>query len=231
MISIAIPYHGDRLKWVSKTVQNVHDIEGLQEIVFTIDPSSYPYDNLIEYSKSYPKVKIHINDRTLMVFRNKIKAVSMCNSPWVILLDSDNVIDRNYLNIALSTNKQDNIIYQPSKALPHLDYSSLNGMVITKENIKSLITDRTVEMAFNTCNYILNRGEWLEAVNSFDGIKDPTGSDTAQINYLCLKKGMSLCIVKDLEYQHAVHDGSTYVKYSKEAIVEMEMLKKEIMSS
>jgi hypothetical protein len=226
MLSLAVPYHGDRLKWLSRTIENIYSIAEITEIIIAVDKSEHPSNDLQEFAKSYSKIKIFINDTTLLAFHNKIKVVQLSNSPWVILLDSDNVIDKEYVFRFLGLEKNETTIYQPSKALPNFDYTSLVGMVIDMGWVKSHINEIVTSTMFNTGNYIFHRKEWLEAVGECLCNYEPYGVDVAYANYLCLKRGLNISVVKGLEYEHAVHEGSSYIKYSNQSKVVFEKLKK-----
>lgn len=153
--------------------------------------------------------------------RNKREAVSKASNEWVILLDSDNVIDVNYLDKIY--NLKDTFestpwlpfqILQPSFAKPSFNFSEYQGMMITKENISKHIEYATFGTMLNAMNFFINRDEYLKV---WDGSVDPVTSDSIYFNYKWLEAGNSIYVVPGLEYEHRVHghgkeEGSHYVK-------------------
>jgi len=211
MISICIPTY-NRFELLLQSFEKVLHDERIGEIVI-VDDHSNDFEILTQlslytlYSKP-DKVKIFLNEKNLDCYRNKREAVSKASNEWIILLDSDNVIDRSYLDAIMEHLPHDKrCILQPSFARPHFNFSKYNGMMITKSNAGNYIHDRWFETMLNACNFFVNRDEYLRI---WDGSIDPVTSDSIYFNYRWLEAGNSIYVVPGMEYEHRVHDGSHY---------------------
>lgn len=217
-ISIAIPYHGDRIKWVSQTIKNIHNMNFIKEFVLTVDPcDDFDVKKLRKALSIYPKVRIIENDKRLFVFRNKHKAVSECKSEWVALIDSDNLIGATFLGPIIMNSMVNNIIYCPVVGFPALHYECFSNKHIAFNDAVELIGNPKYDMLVNNMNYVLHRETWLNSLKgAIASDYEPVSADSAWINYNCMKNGMVLKVVRGCVYQHTVHDQSTYILNHKE---------------
>jgi len=225
MISVAIPYHGDRYEWTMQSIRNVHDHDKVKEIVIVIDKSDVSSPNLITSIREFCKVSYISNDKRLLAFNNKIKTVRLCKQPWVALIDSDNVINCEYIDKFLNETKYNNVIYQPCKGKPALNYESYIGKVIDLKWAKEHIDDLYFDRLINTGNYIFFKSTWIESIDKIvDKTYDPF-VDVAYANYYCLKNGMCIKVIEGMEYMHTVHSMSTYVLNSKKSTEEYKIIR------
>lgn len=65
------------------------------------------------------------------------------------------------------------------------------------------------ECLFNTCNYLVNRAEYLRV---YQHNADMKATDTIHFNYLWLSAGNHFYVVPGMEYYHRVHDGSGFLQ-------------------
>ncbi len=207
----------NRSAMVLEVFDKVYDHPLIDEIVIVDDASDPKYsDELGEVlSKHLAKHKIqqYRNLYNLGMSRNKAEAVSKAKNEWVILFDSDNIIYPEYLwpieTLIGITPRLLNPkwIYCPQFAEPDYDFSNLPGK-IDKENAKDLINLREFRVFANTCNYIVNKDEYLKVYEYDETIKE---SDTIYFNYLWLKSGGAFCILRDMKYYHRRHEGSGWL--------------------
>jgi glycosyltransferase involved in cell wall biosynthesis len=155
-----------------------------------------------------PKVSFHITQENLGMSRNKARAVELAKNEWCILLDSDNVIDASYLNAIPFGKMNRDYIYCPSFARPQFDYRKYAGMAINTDVAKNIMSKPMGECLFNTCNYVVNRQEYLRV---FEYNPEMKGTDTIWFNYLWLKDGGKFFVLHDMEYTHRVHAGSGFM--------------------
>ena len=227
-ISIAIPYHGDRFRWTMKTITNCHKLANVTEIVITIEPLDVSSLKLERECRIYPKVRIFKNDKKLFVFRNKVNAVQRCTNEWVALIDSDNIINSAYLGAFLNSDKNPNIIYQPSIGQPRLNFEEYIGKDIGLRYAAEQISTSLFNMLFNNMNYIIHRKTWLNALEgAIQSDYEPLTADSAYINYYCLKAGMVMRVIKGMVYIHTIHNSSapdnqksTYMLHQEEGVRE-----------
>lgn len=201
-ISIAMPYHGDRRKYASKTIHNTGKMPFVKEVVVTLEPGS-------TFNVQNGKVRRYQNDKRLYVMRNKYEAVLRCKSDWVALIDSDNIVDYVYFDVLTHLNPD--VIYCPEMGLPRLIYSDFVGKDICRETFVDLSEINGFDTLLNTMNYVFNRERWLKAVKpAIDNSWEPLSADSIWINYHCLKAGMVLRVIEGMIYRHTVDDTSFY---------------------
>lgn len=207
-ISISIPTY-ERTDLLFASFAQVIDEVYVDEIIIVDDCSSEQvWEEIKERAKTMPKVKVFKNSFNLDCYFNKRRAVELAKNEWVILLDSDNVIDQNYL-YQIFKNKQwgETIIYTPDFASPTFDFRHFSGLLITKENVSSWIEEPMFETMLNACNYFVNKEQYLKG---FDSSIDPVTSDSIYFCYKWLEAGNRIQVVEGLKYFHRVHSGSHY---------------------
>lgn len=182
--------------------------ERISEIIIVDDHSDERiYNNLVFMCNGIDKVKIYRNETNIGCYHNKRRSVELSNNQWVILLDSDNVITKEYLDsipeVCVSTN-----IYQPEFARPHFDFRKFSGSVISSFNVRGYMHQKHFPTMLNAMNFFINREEYLKV---FDCNKtEPWTADSIYFNYLWLKAGHKIYVVPGMQYDHLVHNGSHY---------------------
>lgn len=193
-----------------EAVRNVLEDKRVNEIVISDDHSKDEiYQSVVWYFKDHPKVKIYRNEHNLDCYQNKAKSLRLATNDWCILFDSDNVIDKSYIdrieNILIA-GVNEKTIYTPSFARPHFDFTSVAGVNISKANIGGLMNGiyvNTVGTMLNAANYFVNRHEYLKL---FNPDIDPVTSDSIYMASRWLEFGNSIYVVPDLSYQHRVNN-------------------------
>lgn len=211
MISLAITTH-NRDSLTIKSFQNVYDHPMVNDIVIVDDHSEKKILNSliggVASIDRHHKIRLTSNSENLGMMLNKRKAISLCKNEWVIIFDSDNVIESNYLN-AIPKELDPNVIYCPSFARPTFDYRKFSGWTVGIPEAKKMVQDRMGNACFNTCNYLVHRDAYLKVFKEDEKVK---GTDTIVFNYEWLKSGRKFMIVPGMEYFHRVHDGSGFMK-------------------
>lgn len=210
MITLAITTY-NRTELLYESFEHVIDDPRISEVVIVDDSSPLGMFTDIEYHfRDKDKVKLFRNDRNLDCYYNKREAVRKSSNEWVILLDSDNIITKNYLDRIDSlfiSGLNPKTVYQPSFAKPHFKFTSYEGILVDKSNVNRYMDDPTFGTMLNAMNYFVNRDEFLRV---WDGTVNPVTSDSIFQNYNWLNSGNSIYVVPDLEYEHRVHTGSHY---------------------
>lgn len=218
-ITLAIPTF-NRTDLLFECFKDLIDDDRVSEIVIVDDASEIEiYNQVAEYCSHIPKVKLYRNEKNLDCYRNKREAVSKASNEWVILLDSDNIIDTRYLDTLYFIKEYGTFeiqngrkwikgkIHQPQYARPSFDFRRWSGANFTKSNLKTALSDSSFTTMLNACNFFINRDEYLRV---WDGSVDPVTSDSIYFNYKWLEAGNSIYVVPGLEYEHRVHNGSHY---------------------
>lgn len=188
----------------------VIDDERISEVVIVDDKSTDKSVRKLQQLATHPKVKLFLNQQNLGCYKNKRYAISQASNEYVIILDSDNTIDTSYVDCIFSCVWDHHTILAPDFARPHFDYRQFSGQSITKENVKKFIptaSQTRFDCLINTMNYFVNRDEYLRV---WDGSIEPWTADTIFQNYNWLKAGNKIHVVKGMQYDHLVHDGSHY---------------------
>lgn len=210
MFSLCITTY-NRFEMTLESFAMVLDDPRVSEIVIVDDCSDINYyDMLAAATIDMGKVRLIRNEKNLGMSLNKKKAVELAKNEWCILLDSDNVIRPDYIDALTDRTVSMNpkVIYCPDFAKPQFDYRKFGGSYIDKSNVSHFISLPMAEPAINTCNYVVNRNEYLRIYQHNQAMK---GTDTIWFNYLWLSAGNSLYVVPGMEYEHRVHSGSGFL--------------------
>jgi glycosyltransferase involved in cell wall biosynthesis len=218
MISLCITTY-NRTDLLFESFAQVLDDPRISEIVIVDDHSD---SNIFEtvckriedLSREYNTSKIFIyrNDANLDCYRNKRETVSKATNNWVIVWDSDNIMTKAYVDKLYGSKDpygtwRESHIYHPYFAMPYFDFRKFSQLNISRHNIAHYMGDPAFETMLNAMNYFVNRGEYLRV---WDGSVDPVTSDSLYQNYRWLEAGNSIYVVRGMEYEHRVHDGSHY---------------------
>lgn len=207
MFSLCITTY-NRFDMLMESFAQVVNDNRISEILIVDDCSPAGMQNKIDFHvREIPKIKFYKNNVNLGMSRNKVRSVELASNPWCIIFDSDNVIDPSYLD-ALPEYLAPSVIYCPNFAKPQFDYRKYAGQTINADNAGKVMSKPMGECALNTCNYLVNREEYLRV---YEYNPDMKGTDTIWFNYLWLKAGNSLHVVKGMEYMHRVHAGSGFM--------------------
>lgn len=196
--------------------QHVADDPRIGEIIIVDDKSDPAYVRGLQQKATHPKVKLFLNQENLGCYKNKAYAISQATFDYVIILDSDNVIDHNYLNAVFRSDWHPYTILAPDFAKPHFDYTSFAGLLLTKENVRKYVRKPKFDCLINTMNYFVHRDEYIRV---YDPSIEPWTADTIYQNYNWLKSGNKIYVVPGMQYFHNVHEkktnqeGSHYQRY------------------
>lgn len=224
-----------------KAFEKVYADPRIDEIVIVDDCSSSSNWHILQSAISNAdsirfergKIRLHRNKQNLGMSRNKARAIELAKNEWCILFDSDNVLDVDYIDALYSIFPEDldnlrpNIIYCPDFARPQFDYRKLSGRAFTPAMVKyEIAKSNELNMAMNTCNYVVNREKYLEAYK-YDARH--IASDTIWFNYNWLKAGNYFYFVPGMQYEHLVHDGSGFMQDAAGNMARAEEVRKLIM--
>lgn len=206
-ISICIPTF-QRFKLLFESFENVYHDERVSEIVIVDDCSDHNiFEDIRERSFNLPKIKLYRNLQNRDCYENKYTALSYASNEWAILLDSDNIIQKEYIDAVYGINWDPNTCYMPSFAEPHFDYREFAGMIISKENVADMMGRKMFDTMLNCMNYFVNCKEYIRVWQP--DIKPHTADSILQ-NYNWFAAGNKMMVVPGMSYFHRVHDGSHY---------------------
>ncbi len=201
----------NRTDMVMEVFEKVYDHPLIDEIVICDDYSiDANYERLLELWYLHPakdKIKIFRNEKNLNMSRNKARAISHANNEWAIIFDSDNILYPEYLD-AIELDYKESIILCPALAEPEHDFSKYELILIDKNSAKDYLHEREFRVMLNTCNYVVNRDEYLRVYKYDETIKE---SDTIYFNTLWLEAGNGFYVVPGMRYHHRKHSGSGWL--------------------
>lgn len=206
-ISIAIPTY-ERFEMLFESFEKVYNDDRVSEIVIVDDASNIDlYEKIREKSFKLSKINLYRNANNRDCYTNKYTAMSFCTNDFVVLLDSDNIIDMSYIDKIFEHEWQEKRILAPTFAMPQFDYRKFSGLIIDRKNVHEYMDKPMFSTALNTCNYFVNTNQYLK---SWDGEVNPVTADSIFMAYQWLNRGGEIHFVDGLEYFHRVHPGSHY---------------------
>jgi glycosyltransferase involved in cell wall biosynthesis len=221
----------NRYDMLLESFSQVIDDPRIDEILIMDDCSKDEYWNKIkELPALSPKIKVvrQLENRGMSI--NKYHAVFNSKNDWVILFDSDNIIEKVYMD-SIPEILIPKIIYCPSFSRPHFDYrkfqSKLYSIDPDLEGSSRIDSDPMFWCLMNTCNFLVHRDSYLKV---WKENKEMIASDSIWFNYLWLKEGNGLCVVRGMEYFHRVHEKSGFSEKMEYNISKAEEVKKKILS-
>jgi glycosyltransferase involved in cell wall biosynthesis len=212
----------NRTDLLFESYSKVLDDDRISEIIIVDDCSPIEVFEQIQKEATHPKITLVRNAVNLGMLSNKRKAISLSSNEWVIILDSDNVIDQRYL-ATIPKKLNPDTIYCPSFAEPNFNYTEYEGWTITKENAHEFMDDKMFRCCLNTCNYLVHKDTFL---NNWQTNPEMKGSDTIWMNYKWLESGKSIYVVPNMRYYHRVHDGSGWLENAKYNIQQTQKIEK-----
>jgi len=212
-LTLAITVY-NRWEMLLESFAGVISDDRIDEILIMDDCSKDEYWNKIkELPKFNPKIKVvrQLENRGMSV--NKRDAIFNSTNEWVLIGDSDNIFEKDYLDaLEKEWSKQGSPfkghIFSPSFAKPMFDYRKFERTLFNLDDLPKL-NDPSCNCLFNTCNYVVHREEY---VRTWKENKEHKASDTIWFAYLWLKEGNSLYVVPDMYYTHRVHNGSGFME-------------------
>lgn len=225
-ISLAITTY-NRVEMTIKSFERVLDDERIDDIII-VDDHSLPemYQKLSAKIDELMNPKIHLvrNEVNLGMSLNKKESVSFCKNNFVVLLDSDNVIDKEYLE-AIPDKLDNDYIYMPSFARPTFNYYEFAGIEFDRQTIKPYIGKSNFGALLNTCNYLVHRDTYLK---NYKHNPDILEADTISHAYNHLSNGGKFYVVPNMEYDHLVHPNSGFMRHVHKNMADAMALEKKI---
>lgn len=180
----------------------------VSEVIISDDHSDDSiYQSIVWKYNGIDKVKIFRNEVNMDCNKNKMLAVTRATNEYVLILDSDNIFSKSFLDAIDTKERTKDLILCPAFAKPHFDFRAIAGTYISSKNVGSLLNTGNCSTMLNAMNYFVNREEYLKV---WDSELDPVTSDSIYQNYNWLKAGNSIYVVPGMEYEHRIHEGSHY---------------------
>ena len=230
MFTLCIPTM-DRFDAFLRTNLEMYLKDDLIDEIIISDENGNDVRRIKQYFGENTKIKCCINERRLGPFLNKLKCCRLAKNEWIALIDSDNFANDNYFKIGKefinenNKNLKKNSILSPGFAMPNFNYTHLCDLCLKKESFQQLKNERhymkkencTSEVLMNTGNYILNKFlvDNLDISKDMNLIQNSSACDVILMNTMLFEQlELEMHIVRNLQYSHVVHPGSTYTQYA-----------------
>lgn len=230
-ISVAIPFFNNA-EIAHVSLLHILNEPRIAEIIILDDGSSI--DNFNQLQKKVKpfasKVKLFRRDVNWGAFANKLQAIELCNSDWVIILDYDNTLLPEYINSIFNIEKwDDTTIYCSEYAYPNFDFrEDLGGKIIDLDLASSMAKAQNFRGPFfNDGNYFLPKSKFLDCVKPFWRYY-VAAADVVFANYLWLSFKNTLTVLHNSRYIHRVHEGSTWLNNRKKSFQNARLIKQRI---
>lgn len=156
------------------------------------------------------KIKLFKNNKNKGAFLNKVESIKKCSNDWVALIDSDNEIDKSYID-NLPEDRDEKTFYLPSIAVcssPNLNYSKYSGQSLGKNEFIGIIDSALA----NTGNYFFNKNTYLEAIEKEPNLINPYGLCSLYPLWLSYKHidNFKIKVVGGLHYKHGLDPDSWF---------------------
>ena len=217
VISVAIP-HYNNARFMPETLEHIVNDNRIAEIIIC-DDCSKDFDELEALVKNLDNNKIMLfkNENNIGCYHNKLHTLTKCNQEWVILLDSDNIIKKEYIDILYNIETwNNNTIYAPmwARTFPgehsqNLNYSKFKNQLFDYTNYLNHFHDIIFKCLINTCNYFIPVKHYLQIMNKYTykrEIIDCLDSAVLFTDWVYNKK----LVVENLTYSHRSHPNSNY---------------------
>lgn len=216
----------NRTTEVLQSFEQVLNDDRINEVVISDDGSNDETHTFLLGLVS-SKIAIHFNGENIGMSRNKARAIELATNEYCIIFDSDNVLEKKYLDALYKKNWFPDTILMPDFAKPQFDYRAFRDERINKYSVKRIFRKPMFDCLINTCNYFVHRETYLKV---FEHNPDVKGCDTAWFNYLWLKAGNHFLVVPQMEYYHKVHEGSEWLKDADYNMKNGEEIKKKMLA-
>jgi hypothetical protein len=195
----------------------------INEIVIS-DETGDDYEKIKHKYGHVKNLRLFKNKEVLGCFMNKMRVCEEAQYEFLALIDSDNFANDVYFQTIrkyIEDNSLSNdVILSPSRALPNFNFDKYSGSVLTIPFSSSFFEeDGKWKNLMNTGNYVFTRNILQQIMPDQELIytKGLNACDVIYFNTLTFKyiPGIEFHVVPGLEYQHVVHDGSSYLTYVK----------------
>ena len=218
-------------RWIRECLQPACDSDFIDEIVVVNDGTD-DFDKLTDMLSDLPKLRLTQNPSRLHVFGNKVESVYRATSDWVLMCDSDNIMDGQYYETLLKHAPWDaDTHYCADQAKPIFDYRAFRGEwgVADIASVFSKHPDMFWCLV-NTGNQFIHRETFLDLFGGFRGkrldLEQPDyfnaedrddekwflaygANDSFFILKTWLMSGKRVHVVPGLEYDHRIGDTIT----------------------
>ena len=227
-LTVAIPTFRRWKGFLEKSLPGFLENEHVEKVLVCDETGEDIEHILASRWSGHPKLILHKNPKRLGMYYNKRKCLELAPTPWVAVLDSDNLFPEEFFETIVS-------LWQEKSANPNTIYASseivrvflktgeseektrqFSGWEISRNNWNSVLQTPG-------WNFLLNDGNWigrkslLEAWPTNISEEKIRATDSLRIVRNFVLAGFTYCVVPGLRYIHTVHDDSEWIKTEAES--------------
>ena len=187
--------------------------------VIVCDETGEDYELLQKTFGHEKRLRLYKNERRLGIYENKKKCLTLATSPWVAILDSDNIFENDWFDALAHLDFSDTKRMFASADFKSVDITlgivkrnceKFSGLLLNSENWNTTLTQKG-------WNFLLNDGNWIVPRSVVDCLPDVKSqsleaADAIFMLRCFIKGGYSIYYAPDLEYTHLVHPGSSWLQ-------------------
>lgn len=183
---------------------------GLIDEIIIQDDFSEDYDLLKPHETE--NVKVFRNEKNLSPLLSRVNLVRNCKNDWVLLMDSDNFLEKNCFDKIKELELDSETTYCPDFARPNFGFKVFSNVLMDMEFVKPKIPNLDMQIFLNTGNFLINRDNYLKVSEKIDETFAYWAVDVIYFNYLWLSSGYKLFCIKDYEYDHTLRGDSYWAR-------------------
>jgi|688.fasta_scaffold120745_5 glycosyltransferase involved in cell wall biosynthesis len=184
--------------------------EGLIDEIVIQDDCSEDYDLLKPHECE--NIRLFKNEKNLSPLLSRVNLVNNCKNDWVLLMDSDNFLEKNCFDKIKELELNDEVTYCPDFARPNFGFKVFSNVLMDMEFVKPKIPNLDMQIFLNTGNFLINRNNYLKVAEKIDESFAHWAVDVIYFNYLWLSSGYKLFCIKDYEYDHTLRGDSYWAR-------------------
>lgn len=227
-LTVAIPTYRRWKGFLEKSLPSFLENENVEKVL-VCDETGEDIQHIVESKwAQHPKLILHRNPKRLGMYYNKRKCLELAPTPWVAVLDSDNIFPEEFFETLVdlwkSEGQDPKTVYASSEIVrvflntgeSEEKTRQFAGMRISKSNWNSVLQ-------MPGWNFLLNDGNWighkdlLEAWPTNISEEKIRATDSLRIVRNFVVSGFTYFIVPGLRYIHTVHDDSEWIKTEAES--------------
>jgi glycosyltransferase involved in cell wall biosynthesis len=199
--------------------------QGLINEIVIQDDCSEDYNILKSYETE--NIRLFKNEKNLSPLLSRVNLVRNCKNDWILLMDSDNFLEKKCFDKIKTLKLNDETIYCPDFARPNFGFKMFSNILMDMKFVKPKIPNLDMQIFLNTGNFLINRNNYLKVAEKIDHSFMYWAVDVIYFNYLWLSSGYKLFCIKDYEYDHTLRGDSYWAQIgekSKDKLAEVNEL-------
>jgi hypothetical protein len=169
-------------------------------------------------------IKVFQNPEHMYPLTGRINLLNNCKNDWVLLMDSDNFLDKNSFNALRNIDLRTDTIYCPSFSRPNFSYKEFSNNFVDYNFAVTKVQQRVPLFCvlLNTGNYLVPKKTYLEIAKQIDNCYSGYTIDVIYYNYLWLKNKNYLYILDSYEYDHTSRPDSFWCTHNSQSSSKLE---------